>query len=78
MLTNKFGDYLLSFGLVIVFAQLYTTDISIINNIYGYYNTAINNNLISILAIAFIIASMAKSAQLGLHLWLIHAMLGNT
>lgn len=82
MLTNKLGDYLLSFGLVLVFAQVSTFDIGLTDALYSYYNStgsnSTSNALIGILALSFLIASMAKSAQIGLHLWLIHAMQGPT
>lgn len=78
MLQNKFGDYLLSLGLILTFAQISSLDIQTINLIYTYFNHVETNYLIGLLSLCYLIATMAKSAQIGLHLWLIHAMMGPT
>jgi len=76
MLTNKFGDYLLSLGLVLTFSQVATLEVPSINTLYSYGTNA--NGLIAVLSISYLVATMAKSAQVGLHLWLILAMQGPT
>lgn len=78
MLTNKFGDYLLSLGLILTFSQISSLDVLSLNTIYTYFNTSETNYLIGILSISYLIAAMAKSAQIGLHIWLISAMQGPT
>lgn len=75
MLTNKFGDYLLTVGLVITFSQIATLDVLTLNHIYSHTST---NYLVGLLSISYFIATMAKSAQVGLHIWLIQAMQGPT
>lgn len=78
MLTNKFGDYLLSLGLILTYSQISTLDCLNLNTIYSYFNTTLSNSFIIILSISYLIAAMAKSAQIGLHIWLISAMQGPT
>jgi NADH-ubiquinone oxidoreductase chain 5 len=78
MLTNKMGDYLLSLGLILTFSQIASLDILTVNSIYTYFNSTESNYLIGILSISYLVATMAKSAQVGLHLWLILAMQGPT
>lgn len=79
MLTNKFGDYLLSLGLILTYSQVASLDTMVIASVYPYYSMNDNSNyLIGVLSLAYLVATMAKSAQVGLHLWLIHAMQGPT
>jgi NADH:ubiquinone oxidoreductase subunit 5 (subunit L)/multisubunit Na+/H+ antiporter MnhA subunit len=68
MLTNKFGDYLLSVGLILTFSQIATLDILGLNSLYSYPSLSTGNYLIAVLSISYLIATMAKSAQIGLHL----------
>jgi NADH-ubiquinone oxidoreductase chain 5 len=79
MLTNKFGDYLLSIGLILTYSQVSTLDNLVISSVYPYLASSTTTNyLIGVLSISYLVATMAKSAQVGLHLWLIHAMQGPT
>jgi NADH-ubiquinone oxidoreductase chain 5 len=78
MLQNKFGDYLLSLGLILTFSQVSTLNGVNINTIYNYFNNTETNYLIGLIGISYFIASCAKSAQIGIHLWLILAMQGPT
>ena len=73
-LTNRVGDCFLTIG---IFAILWT-----FGNIdyYTVFSLApyINSNIITIIGICLLIGAMAKSSQLGLHVWLPLAMEGPT
>jgi len=73
-LTNRVGDCFLTIG---IFAILWT-----FGNIdyYTVFSLApyINNNIITIIGLCLLIGAMAKSSQLGLHVWLPFAMEGPT
>lgn len=72
---NKIGDITYILGLVILSTSLYSYDYYYINS----YSTLSNNpHLYTILSLCFIIAAMAKSAQIILHCWLGDAMAGPT
>lgn len=71
-LMNKVGDMFLTismFNLLYIFGSL---DYSTIFSLTGYVNT----DLLNITMICFLIGATAKSAQLGLHHWLLSSMEG--
>jgi NADH-ubiquinone oxidoreductase chain 5 len=72
ILFNRIGDYGYSisiFLMFLIFGDLnFTTIFSLVPNIY--------ENILLFFSILFLIAAMAKSAQLGLHSWLPSAMEG--
>jgi NADH-ubiquinone oxidoreductase chain 5 len=73
-LTNRVGDCLLTIG---IFATLWTfgnVDYATIFSLAPY----INENIITIIGICLLIGAMAKSSQIGLHIWLPQAMEGPT
>jgi len=72
LLINRVGDIFFSIGLFSIFWLFgsldYTTVFSLANNI--------NTDLINLIAIIFLIGAIAKSAQIGLHTWLLAAIEG--
>lgn len=74
MLMNRVGDTIFTLGLILIFTTFYTLDSEIIFSLAPYINT----NIITIIGILLLIGAMAKSAQLGLHIWLPNAMEGPT
>jgi len=73
-LINKIGDWLFIIALIIMINNYGSFNYSIIFSLVPYINTDINN----IIMITLLIAASAKSAQFGLHGWLIWAMAGPT
>ncbi|WP_395804930.1 NADH-quinone oxidoreductase subunit L [Daejeonella sp.] len=90
-LMNRIGDIGFLLGIMIVFSQFHTLDISILFGENGLINVSIiKDNLwvfgtqqipeiwLTIAGIGFFIGAMAKSAQFPLHTWLPDAMEGPT
>ena len=73
-LTNRVGDWLLTVGMFAVLWVLGSLDYSAIFSSVPY----INENIILIIGICLLIGAMAKSSQVGLHVWLPMAMEGPT
>ncbi len=73
-LTNRVGDCFLTVGLFIILWSLGNLDYNIIFTLTPFYNT----NIITIIGICLLIGAMAKSSQVGLHIWLPMAMEGPT
>lgn len=73
-LTNRVGDCLLTVGMFIIIWSLGNLDYSTVFSIVPY----INENIILAIGICLIIGAMAKSSQIGLHVWLPMAMEGPT
>jgi NADH-ubiquinone oxidoreductase chain 5 len=73
-LTNRVGDYLLVIGMFAIFWSLGNLDYATVFSLAPY----INENLITIIGICLLIGAMAKSSQVGLHIWLPMAMEGPT
>ncbi len=71
-LTNRVGDCLLTIGM---FAMIWTfgnLDYSTVFSLAPY----VNGNVVTIIGICLLIGAMAKSSQIGLHVWLPLAMEG--
>ena len=71
-LTNRVGDCFLTLGM---FAMIWTfgnLDYSTVFSLAPY----INGNIVTIIGICLLIGAMAKSSQIGLHIWLPLAMEG--
>lgn len=73
-LTNRVGDCLLTIGMFIILWTLGNLDYSSVFSLAPY----INNTILTLIGICLLIGAMAKSSQLGLHVWLPMAMEGPT
>jgi len=73
-LTNRVGDCLLTIGMFSILWSLGNLDYTISFSLTPY----INENIITIIGICLLIGAMAKSSQVGLHIWLPMAMEGPT
>ena len=71
-LTNRVGDCLLTVGLFIILWSLGNLDYNVIFTLTPFFNV----NIITIMGICLLIGAMAKSSQVGLHVWLPMAMEG--
>ena len=74
MLTNRVGDCLLTIGMFAILWSFGNIDYSTVFSLAPY----INENIITIIGICLLIGAMAKSSQVGLHVWLPMAMEGPT
>lgn len=73
-LTNRVGDALLIIGMFMLLWALGNLDYNIVFSLAPY----INENIITLIGICLLIGAMAKSSQVGLHIWLPMAMEGPT
>ena len=73
-LTNRVGDCLLTVGMFALLWSFGNIDYNTVFSIAPY----INENIITIIGICLLIGAMAKSSQVGLHIWLPMAMEGPT
>ena len=73
-LTNRVGDCLLTIGMFAILWSFGNVDYSTIFSLAPF----INEDIITIIGICFLIGAMAKSSQVGLHVWLPMAMEGPT
>jgi len=73
-LTNRVGDCFLTIGMFAILWSFGNVDYSTVFSI----TPLINNNLITLIGICLLIGAMAKSSQIGLHVWLPMAMEGPT
>jgi NADH-ubiquinone oxidoreductase chain 5 len=73
-LTNRVGDCFLTIGIFAVLWCLGNLDYTAVFSLSSY----INENTITIIGICLLIGAMAKSSQVGLHVWLPMAMEGPT
>ncbi len=73
-LMNRVGDTFLTIGMFIILWSFGNIDYATIFSLAPYYN----ENTITIIGICILIGAMAKSSQLGLHVWLPLAMEGPT
>ena len=74
MFTNRVGDFFLTIGFFVIFFTFGTLDYAIVFSLAPY----ININVITFISILLLLGAAAKSAQLGLHIWLPQAMEGPT
>nr|YP_010183888.1 NADH dehydrogenase subunit 5 [Coccidioides immitis]QVG62011.1 NADH dehydrogenase subunit 5 [Coccidioides immitis] len=73
-LTNRVGDCFLTIGMFIILWSLGNIDYSTVFSLSPY----MNQNIITLIGICLLIGAMAKSSQIGLHVWLPMAMEGPT
>ena len=71
-LTNRVGDCFLTIGMFAILWTFGNIDYYTIFSLSPY----INSNIITIIGLCLLIGAMAKSSQLGLHVWLPFAMEG--
>jgi NADH-ubiquinone oxidoreductase chain 5 len=73
-LTNRVGDCFLTIGIFAILWSFGNIDYSTVFSLAPF----VNENIITIIGICFLIGAMAKSSQVGLHVWLPMAMEGPT
>ena len=73
-LTNRVGDCFLTIGMFVLLWTFGDLDYSTVFSLSPY----INENIVTIIGICLLIGAMAKSSQIGLHIWLPMAMEGPT
>jgi len=73
-LTNRVGDCFLTIGMFAILWSLGNLDYSTVFSLAPY----VNSNVVTIIGICLLIGAMAKSSQVGLHVWLPMAMEGPT
>jgi len=73
-LTNRVGDCFLTIGIFILLWSFGNIDYSTIFSLAPY----LNQDIITLIGICLLIGAMAKSSQIGLHVWLPQAMEGPT
>jgi NADH-ubiquinone oxidoreductase chain 5 len=71
---NRVGDMFLTIGIFAILFVIGNVDYSILFSLVPY----MNENLITIIGLLLLLGAMAKSAQIGLHVWLPLAMEGPT
>jgi NADH-ubiquinone oxidoreductase chain 5 len=73
-LTNRVGDCFLTIGMFAILWSFGNIDYYTVFSLSPYFN----ENVITIIGICLLIGAMAKSSQIGLHVWLPMAMEGPT
>lgn len=73
-LTNRVGDWFLIIGIFVILWSIGNVDYSTLFSLAPF----ISENIITIIGICITIGAMAKSSQIGLHVWLPQAMEGPT
>ena len=73
-LTNRVGDCLLTIGMFAILWSFGNIDYATVFSLAPFFN----ENIITIVGICLLIGAMAKSSQVGLHVWLPMAMEGPT
>jgi len=71
-LTNRVGDCFLTIGMFIMLWSIGNLDYATVFSLSPY----INENIVTLIGICLLIGAMAKSSQVGLHVWLPMAMEG--
>lgn len=74
ILYNRVGDLFFIMGMAILLASVGSLKFSIVFSEVPY----LNKTILFLVGVCFLLASMGKSAQLGLHIWLPQAMEGPT
>ena len=74
LLTNRVGDCFLTIGMFVMLWSFGNIDYPTIFSLSPY----MNENIITMIGICLLIGAMAKSSQVGLHVWLPQAMEGPT
>ncbi len=72
--TNRIGDCIFTIGIFSIIYLMGSLNFSLIYALIGYFN----KNIITIIGLCLLLGAMAKSSQLGLHIWLPQAMEGPT
>ena len=73
-LTNRVGDCLLTVGMFAILWSFGNVDYATVFSLAPF----VNENIVTIIGICLLIGAMAKSSQVGLHVWLPMAMEGPT
>ena len=73
-LTNRVGDCFLTIGMLVILWSLGNLDYTTVFSLAPY----MNQDIITLIGICLLIGAMAKSSQVGLHIWLPMAMEGPT
>jgi NADH-ubiquinone oxidoreductase chain 5 len=73
-LMNKFGDTFMTIGLFLILITFGSFNFSTIYSLSSYINT----DILTLIMLCLLIGAVAKSAQLGLHTWLLNSMEGPT
>jgi len=73
-LTNRVGDCFLTIGMFVIFLSFGNLDYATVFSLASY----MSEHIVEIVGICLLIGAMAKSSQVGLHLWLPMAMEGPT
>ena len=73
-LTNRVGDCFLTIGMFAILWSFGNIDYSTVFSLAPF----VNENIVTIIGICMLIGAMAKSSQVGLHVWLPMAMEGPT
>ena len=71
-LTNRVGDCFLTIGMFAILWSFGNIDYSTVFSLAPY----VSENIVTIIGICLLIGAMAKSSQVGLHVWLPMAMEG--
>ena len=74
LLTNRVGDCFLTIGMFAILWSFGNIDYSTVFSLAPY----VSENIVTIIGICLLIGAMAKSSQIGLHVWLPMAMEGPT
>ena len=72
--TNRVGDCIFTIGIFSIIYLMGSLNFSLVFALAGYFN----KNIITIIGLCLLLGAMAKSSQLGLHIWLPQAMEGPT
>jgi len=74
LLTNRVGDCFLTIGMFAILWSFGNIDYATVFSLAPF----VNENIVTIIGICLLIGAMAKSSQIGLHVWLPMAMEGPT